>query len=272
MKVYSFDIDHNLHLTNTPTYLEKFENNMRKPLSVDPSEWEKIKNGIDWKTLRFLNDDKDESLDEFGDTGPRWREALLLDILDGDIWPSHAHILQAVKEWQIIRVNTARQASSQTLRETYTKHIWDCLDENWKQCTIQNILSNYGHISFKKNNEQIWQEYMYRMDFYPVHNRDLERLMIHKFPDFLSTSGYQRKAYMIHHDILLLEKYNPMQYTKKEDEWEYGHSDDQVWNLNAIAEEIQHMNKKGLIENFDKFVLWNTSDPDNVTKETIQIW
>lgn len=271
MKVYSFDIDHNLHITSTPTYLEKWDGKNRVLFSVDPSTLDKIRDSIDGKKIRFINNNRKESLIEFSDSGKRWREALLLDILDGDTWPSHMHMLQAVQGWQIIRVNTARQTSSQTLRETYTKHIWDCLDDDWKQCTIDSILSNYDNISSKKDNEQIWQEYMYRMDFYPVNNRDLERLMVYSFSNFLSISGCQRKAYMVHHDILLLENYNPMQYVKKHDEWEYGHSDDQEKNLTAIAEEVESMKKQWLIKKFDKFVLWNTSDPDNVTKETIQI-
>lgn len=179
-KIFTFDLDGNLFNTPTSFYFEKKqEDGSWKEVEITPYAYDANPNiYYDPRYYRFVDNDSEKSYQNFRDhaNDPKHRgpDGLLLDIkqaiAESLFAPSLKRFKEALLEWQLFAILTARGHAPDNLKRMVKLINDELLDTNEKTQQIVNIRNNFKLHDEKISDEEILKQYFDYNWYLPVSN------------------------------------------------------------------------------------------------------
>jgi hypothetical protein len=263
LRVYKFDWDDNI--LNLPTKIKMYKNN--KPFYVSTSEFAELRNNPEYIV-------KDDAFEDFKDYGKRGEDAFIEDtkkaIENNKKAPSFKKFKEALKYVNYFAIITARGHAPETIKRGVRAFINSALTPDEKITFKKNLKKLYGDLPFS----DLVEKYLNEQRYYPVSSPEFQKqfgsmsgaekpevakqIASRDFISYIENIAKDLKA----KDIRIM---NPK--SKGDLEISVGFSDDDKKNVKAMEEFMRSLKreKPGMT-----FVIYDTSNPDNVKKTVIE--
>ena len=263
LRVYKFDWDDNI--LNLPTKIKMYKNN--KPFYVSTSEFAELRNNPEYVV-------KDDAFEDFKDYGKRGDDAFIEDtkkaIETNKKAPSFKKFKEALKHVNYFAIITARGHAPETIKRGVRTFINLALNPDEKITFKKNLKKLYGDLQFS----DLVDKYLSEQKYYPVSSPQFQKqfgsmggaekpevakqIASRDFINYIENVAKNLEA----KDIRIM---NPK--SKGDLEISVGFSDDDKKNVKAMEEFMKSLKreKPGMT-----FVIYDTSNPDNVKKTVIE--
>lgn len=263
---YSMDWDDNILNMPTVIHMEKKEGDSWVPVDVSTSDFAIVRN--DKENYRILNNNPDDAFSEFRDSGPRGKNAFLIDIKNaiskGKFGPAWSDFIECLTNGCLFSIITARGHESDTMKNAIEWIIDNVLSDE-QQNEMYNNLLKYAYLYREE------KEYDRILKGVPSKS-PLVQLYLDNC-DFVGVSSPSRGGSPANPEKAKEEAL--LEFKDKVDRFaksigvkaEVGFSDDDVKNVKHIENLVDNLSHERF-PNIIKFVVKNTKNPEMITKKT----
>jgi hypothetical protein len=254
-RAYSFDWDDNILNMPTQIHLEKKVGSEWIPVDVSTSEFAEVRHQVG-KNYRFLNDNADDAFNDFRDYDAFQKDTREA-VKQGSYGPSFDKFKEALIYGNDFSIITARGNSPKALRDG----VQLLIDLTFSPDELKTMEENLQGTSIS--------EYLSLQDYHPVSSPEFGKEF--GIPVTGGAANPEKAKTMALEDFVrrVVKAAKQLQSTEEYTGLSVGFSDDDLGNINKAEEFIREELNKAYPE--VKFLVYDTSDPNDVKKKRIII-